>query len=132
MDHWRSLWTSMNWLHGGHYGPLDVTMDNEGQWSLWTSQRRPRRATATMGQRIPNGKTGSKPERRHGIYIPPQGQAEEHDTAPHRTTRARDGEADQHAAGQRSEAPAQRQARRGAVTSAGGFVPSNNFVIPTR
>ena len=56
-----------------------------------------------MGQRIPNGKTGSKPERRHGIYIPPQGQAEEHDTAPHRTTRARDGEADQHAADQRSE-----------------------------
>ena len=37
MDHWRSLWTSRNRQNGGHYGPLDVTVDSEGQWSLWTS-----------------------------------------------------------------------------------------------
>ena len=83
-----------------------------------------------MGRAKPPEGGGPKPDTRHGIYIPPQCQAEEarHGTAPHDASGRRK-RVDQRAADQPSEgAPA---ASRGVVHSAGGFVPSNNFVIPT-
>ena len=88
------------------------------------------RKEATMGRAKPPEGGGPKPDTRHGIYIPPQCQAEEarHGTAPHDASGRRK-RVDQRAADQPSEgAPA---ASRGVVHSAGGFVPSNNFVIPT-
>ena len=89
------------------------------------------RKEATMGRAKPPEGGGPKPDTRHGIYIPPQCQAEEarHGTAPHDASGRRK-RVDQRAADQPSEgAPA---ASRGVVHSAGGFVPSNNFVIPTQ
>ena len=74
------------------------------------------RKEATMGRAKPPEGGGPKPDTRHGIYIPPQCQAEEarHGTAPHDASGRRK-RVDQRAADQPSE---------GAPRPAAGSLPA--------
>ena len=113
MDHWMSLWTTKG---DGRYGPANG--GHEGRRPLWA-------------RRSPTGRQGRNP--RDGTVFISRPRARRRNTTRHPTARRERGTerptSTRPTSGAR--APAQRQARRGAVTSAGGFVPSNNFVIPT-